>query len=419
MKRVIVAMLLMPFSVGIAGAQTKEPPFQREDITFKSTGDITLAGSLTLPNGKAPFPAVVLLGGSERLNRTGIYRWTHADHFVERGIAVFSFDSPGRGKSEGDRWKRTHAERTDDALAAVQMLAKRKDIDERKIGLYGTSEGGVVTFRAASQSKSVAFGVTISAPAVPFKSVVAKKVQALCLLSGLRGTSFEKLVTFNRLTTALALGDHRIDAIELTKIVEQWNDPTWSQLIALLQKQTHDNRMATRHRFVELAEQWEATEWFRKNKRLRELQTPLARILGIDLANLGVELTEPLTVSRLLEFDAAVIERVRKSDTPNAMLMTVDRSREEDPVDFLEKITCPMLCIYGEQDHAMSTYPRIVRDAFSRSNQKDWTVRVFEGAGHQLEVTGGKPVAPKDLRKYRHQDVDPLILDWVLKRVTP
>ena len=65
----------------------------------------------------------------------------------------------------------------------------------------------------------------------------------------------------------------------------------------------------------------------------------------------------------------------------------------------------------------MSTYPGIVRDVFSNAKHSDATVRVFEGAGHQLEVTHGKRVTGRELRKYRHKDVDPLILDWILKRI--
>ena len=416
MKRLCTFTMLLTIGCGVASAQPNESQFRSDEITFKSAGDVALSGSLTLPNGKGPFPAIVLLGGSERLNRTGIYNWANADAFVEQGIAVFSFDSPGRGKSEGNRWGRTHEERTDDALAAIKTIATRPDINEESIGLYGTSEGGVIAFRAASQSKSVAFAITISAPAVPYASGVDNKVKTLCLLSGLRGEPLEKLVTFNRLTVALALGSSKIDASELTKTVEEWNDPNWSKLISLLQKQTNENREATRDAFVEIAKKWESTDWFQRSKQLRELQTPLIQLMGIDLSDLGVELGEPITARRLVEFDAAVLAKISGSDSPNATMLTADRSREEDPVTFLREIVCPMLCIYGEKDHDMSTYPGIVRDVFSSTKHGDSTVRVFEGAGHQLEVTNGKRVTGGALRKYRHKDVDPLILGWILKR---
>ena len=417
MKRLFTSTLLLAIGCGVASAQSNESEFRSDEVTFKSTGDVALSGSLTLPNGKGPFPAIVLLGGSERLNRTGIYNWANADAFVEQGIAVFSFDSPGRGKSEGNRWGRTHKERTDDALAAIKTISTRPDINKDSIGLYGTSEGGVVTFRAAAQSKCVAFAVTISAPAVPYGSGVDNKVKTLCLLSGLRGEPLKKLMTFNRLTVALALGRSNIDAGELTTIVGEWNDPNWSKLIALLQKQSNENREATRAAFVEIAKNWESTDWFQRSKKLRELQKPLFQMLGFDLSDLDVELDEPVTAKSLVEFDSAVLAKVGRSDSPNAMLVTTDRSRTQDPVTFLKKINCPVLCIYGEKDPAMVTYPGIVRDVFSKTKHPDATIRVFEGAGHQLEVTNGKRVTGRELRKYRHKDADPLILDWVLKRI--
>ena len=415
----ILTILFMTFASSFASGQRSEPKFQSHEITFKSTGGIALSGSLTLPNGKGPFPTIVLLGGSERLNRTGIYNWANADAFVERGIAVFSFDSPGRGKSEGNRWGRTHQERTDDALAAMKAIAKRPDINQKSIGLYGTSEGGEIAFRAASQSRNVAFGITISAPARSFSSgvdyKVAANVKALCLLSELRGEELDKLVTFNRLTAALALGS-KIQSSELMKTADKWNDPNWTNLISLLQKQTSDNREATRDAFVEIAKKWEPNDWFQRNKKLRELQKPLIQLLGIDLSDLEVKLSTPVTARIIVEFDSAVLARMSGSDSPNAMLLTVDSSREEDPVNFLKRIKCPMLCIYGEEDHAMSTYPGIVRGAFADTKHGDATVKVFEGAGHQLEVTNGKRIPAREFRMYRHKDVDPLILDWVLAR---
>jgi hypothetical protein len=96
--------------------------------------------------------------------------------------------------------------------------------------------------------------------------------------------------------------------------------------------------------------------------------------------------------------------------------VTAERSREEDPAIFLMKFTCPILCTYGEKDHDMSSYPKIVCDVFSSTKHADSTVRVFEGAEHQLEVTNGKRVTGRALHKYRHKEVDPLILVWILKR---
>ena len=118
MKAICTIIFLVNFLVVNPNAVVAQ--FQSEEIIFKGAGNNKLAGSLTLPSSNGPYPAIVLLGGSERLSRTAIYNWANADSIVSRGIAVFSFDSPGTDKSEGNRWLRTHQERTEDALAAIR-----------------------------------------------------------------------------------------------------------------------------------------------------------------------------------------------------------------------------------------------------------------------------------------------------------
>ena len=408
MKRLCSFLLFLLITCFAEHARAREPAFQREEITFKSAGNVTLSGTLTLPNGKGPYPAIVLLGGSERLGRSAIYNWSNADSFVSQGIAVFSFDSPGRGKSEGDRWQRTEKERTEDALAAIRAIEKRENINSDLIGLYGGSEGGLIVFRAASRSKSIAFGIAISAPAVPHFKHMDSIVRTTCTATGLKGLQLEKLVTFNRLSGYLVRGHNTIDSDELEKTVAEWNDPGWSQLISLLQKRTDHNRDATKESFIAIAEKWEGEEWFRGNKMLREFQN--LKNLGIDLGDLGIEVGEQDSARSHVEFDSAVLAKITRADTPLAMVATNDTSRDEDPVSFLKKIKCPMMCIYGEKDQEMSEYPRIVRKALTDAKHQDFTLKIFQGAGHQLKITEGN-------RKYRHKGVDKFILDWVQERV--
>ena len=142
MKRLGTFTMLLVIGCSVANAKPKESQFRSDEITFKSTGDVALSGSLTLPNGNGPFPAIVLLGGSERLNSTGIYNWANAGWFVEQGVAVFSFDSPGPGKSEGNRWARTHEERTDDALAAIKRLRRDQTSTKNPSGSMARAKEG-------------------------------------------------------------------------------------------------------------------------------------------------------------------------------------------------------------------------------------------------------------------------------------
>ena len=393
-----------------ANADAEEPQFQTEEITFRSVGGISLSATLTLPKGPGPFPAIVLLGGSERLSRSAIYNWSEADSFVSHGVAVFSFDSPGTGKSQGDRWLRTHRERTEDALAAMRALEERDDIKNDLIGLYGASEGGVVVFRAASQAKNVAFGITISAPAIPDFKHLEAAVRMLCEGTGLKGAQLEKLVTFNLLTGDLVRSQNRPDYADLEKTIAKWNDPSWNQLLSILQKKGDHNLEETKESFIEIAQKWEGEEWFRKNGVLRGIHQQVLQSAGLDLSDLKVAEGEQDSARTHVQYTSAIIAAVSASDTPLTMVMTKDASRDEDPVSFLRKIDCPLLCVYGENDQEMSDYPALVRQALTDSEHKDFVVKVLSGADHQLNVTEGK-------QTFRHRDLEKFVLDWVQGRV--
>lgn len=140
-------------------------PYAIEDFTW-TNGDITLAGTLTIPEGDGPFPAIILLTGSGTQDRDSTLLghkpfWVIADALTRRGIAVLRYDDRGTGGSTGDP-NSTTADFARDALAGVQKLAQHGKIDRKHIGLVGHSEGGIIAPLAASQSGDVAFIVSLA-----------------------------------------------------------------------------------------------------------------------------------------------------------------------------------------------------------------------------------------------------------------
>ena len=137
------------------------------DLSVTSRDGTVLAGTLFKAPGSGPQPVVVILHGSEPGTRShrGYLRW--ADGFRERGIAALVYDKRGTGESEG-----VYVEAPDlsvpaeDVLAWVQALKQRDDIDARRIGVLGQSQGGWVGPLAASRSSDIAFVVSISGPGV-------------------------------------------------------------------------------------------------------------------------------------------------------------------------------------------------------------------------------------------------------------
>jgi hypothetical protein len=120
----------------------KPYPYKSEEVRYENkAAGVTLAGTLTLPEAKGPFPAVILLTGSGQQNRDEeIFQHKPflvlSDYLTRRGIAVLRADDRGIGESTGDF--------ADDALAGVGYLKTRVDINPRCIGLIGHSEGGMI-----------------------------------------------------------------------------------------------------------------------------------------------------------------------------------------------------------------------------------------------------------------------------------
>jgi hypothetical protein len=144
------------------------PPYKEEEVTIKS-GAVTLAGTLTLPASGTPGPAVVMITGSGPQNRDEeifgfkIFR-VIADHLTRRGIAVLRLDDRGVGGSSGSTSQSTTADFADDTLAGVKFLQARQEIDRRRIGLMGHSEGGLVAPMLAARVPDVAFIILMSGP---------------------------------------------------------------------------------------------------------------------------------------------------------------------------------------------------------------------------------------------------------------
>lgn len=93
-----------------------------------------------LTNG--PHPAVVFTHTFAPSTRNAA-RYL-ADHLARYGIASLVYDKRGVGESApGVDWRRVSlSDKAGDALAGVQLLKRRKDINPRQIGLYGHSQGG-------------------------------------------------------------------------------------------------------------------------------------------------------------------------------------------------------------------------------------------------------------------------------------
>lgn len=154
--------------------EPKKPyPYSDEEVTFENTkAGIKLAGTLTLPAKDGNFPAVILITGSGAQNRNeeimGHKPFLVLSDFLTRnGIAVLRFDDRGTASSTGDFKAATSMDFASDVESGLAYLKTRKEIDKKKIGLIGHSEGGIIAPMIASNSTDISFIVLLAGTGIP------------------------------------------------------------------------------------------------------------------------------------------------------------------------------------------------------------------------------------------------------------
>ena len=156
------------------------PPYREEEATFSNLSvNVRLSGTLTVPAGAGPFPAVVLISDSGPHDRDGTVGdfatlGLLADFLTRRGVAVLRFDDRGVGKSGGSP-ALTTADLVSDAQAGLNYLRTRPEIDLSHLGLIGHGEGGNVALLAAAQPLPPAFVVTLAAYGLPGRDIVVQQ----------------------------------------------------------------------------------------------------------------------------------------------------------------------------------------------------------------------------------------------------
>jgi pimeloyl-ACP methyl ester carboxylesterase len=160
-------------------APKKPYPYDEVEVTYENrAARVKFAGTLTLPRTDGPHAAVLLITGSGPQDRDESFAGHKpflilADYLTRRGIAVLRVDDRGVGGSSGSVNVGTTDDFAGDVLAGVEFLKSRREIDPRRIGLAGHSEGGIVAAIAAARSKDVAFIVLMAGPGVTGDRIIA------------------------------------------------------------------------------------------------------------------------------------------------------------------------------------------------------------------------------------------------------
>ena len=158
----LLAPLLLLAGTASAGPAPQPPAasacYRTEAVAFDSDeAGVRIAGDFTIPAGKGPFPALQLVTGNgphtrdQLVSNSPMFRQL-AEHLARRGVAVLRTDARGFGGSSGvaDDEAHTTAERATDNRAALRFLQARPEVDPRRVGLFGHSEGAMIAVMLAA-----------------------------------------------------------------------------------------------------------------------------------------------------------------------------------------------------------------------------------------------------------------------------
>lgn len=215
-------------AVGPERPQTPKPPFPyaTREVTYKNDkAGVTLAGTLSIPEGKGPHPAVLMITGSGPQDRDETL-FGHkpfaviADHLTRRGVAVLRVDDRGVGGSTTAESEATSEDFAGDVLAGVKFLREQSEIDGKRIALLGHSEGALIApMVVAEHPDQVAAIVLLAPPGLPGRDILRSQLATVLIQGGLPREKVDEQLKLQR--EALDRAAAGADVDELRPLVRE------------------------------------------------------------------------------------------------------------------------------------------------------------------------------------------------------
>ncbi|HTZ46253.1 MAG TPA: alpha/beta hydrolase [Verrucomicrobiae bacterium] len=196
-------------------------PYREEEVSYlnQAQGN-TLAGTLTIPQGQGPFTAVLLITGSGPQDRDESLMGHKpflvlSDWLTRKGIEVLRVDDRGVGKSTGVFRTATTADFATDVEAGVAFLKTRPEVNPKKIGLIGHSEGGIIAPMVAARNPDVSLIVMMAGSGVPGDQILLEQTKLIAEADGESKENAEKDAAKEKEVLALVVREK--DSPELEK----------------------------------------------------------------------------------------------------------------------------------------------------------------------------------------------------------
>lgn len=333
-------------------------PYREEEVTIQN-GEIMLAGTLTVPDGQGPFPAVIMITGSGAQNRDeellGFKPFRIiADHLTRKGIAVLRCDDRGVGGSQGKTSLSTSMDFAGDVVAQANYLHGRREILAERIGLVGHSEGGIVA-PMANRSGKFAFLVLLAGTAVKGEDVLLEQIGLIAKADGASEADIAEAIASQKKAYMLMTSPEGEKEIE--KFIAD-------EARKSLDKMTAEQRKA--------------------------VADPDAYVKDVTANQMGI-LNSPW-FRYFLKYD---------------------------PAPALEALPCPVLAVFGEKDMQVSPKQNlpVMEKAFRKGGNLDVTFKVFPEANHLfLKAKTGSPSEYASMEKVFVPGFLDTISSWILQK---
>src|SRR5688500_9263368 len=187
----------------------KPYPYDEQEVSYKNvTDNVKLAGTLTLPRNGGKHPAVLLITGSGAQDRNETVAGHRpflvlADHLTRNGIAVLRVDDRGIGGTDIGSPAATSENYAEDVLAGVGFLKQRKEIDRKRIGPIGHSEGGMIAPMASARSQEVSFIVLLAGLGQRGEDVIYTQIELIEKAKGTHVDTIRHTITLTRKINAI------------------------------------------------------------------------------------------------------------------------------------------------------------------------------------------------------------------------
>ena len=212
--------------------QTPQPPFpyKSEDIEYDNPDhSLHYGATITIPEGKGPFPAALLVTGSGPQDRNSELA-DHkvfavlADALTRNGMVVLRVDDRGVGKSTGIFAEATSEDFAKDVNTSLDYLLSRPEVNKKKTGLIGHSEGGMIVPMVASKRNDIDFAVLLAGPGIKIDSLMAEQNAAVFRSVGISQSSIDAYIPlYKRLIKDIISSTDTADATrKATFLFRQW-----------------------------------------------------------------------------------------------------------------------------------------------------------------------------------------------------